>query len=171
MSKPVFLIGYMGSGKSTAGRKLARMLGYAFEDTDELISTMTGKTIEEIFDSEGEDAFRVLEHSVIRSLAGRINTVIATGGGTPCYFDNLSLMQRSGITVYIKLNPVSIVKRLSQSKTTRPLIKRIGQDQLLPWVTRHLEQRALFYEKAHIIFKGENPDLNELAGQIKTFRP
>lgn len=171
MSKPVFLIGYMGSGKSTAGRKLARMLGYAFEDTDELITTMTGKTIEEIFDSDGEDAFRTLEHSVIRSLAGRVNTVIATGGGAPCYFDNLSVMQHNGITVYIKLHPLSIVKRLSQSKTNRPLIKKIGHDQLLPWVTRHLEQRALFYEKAHIIFKGENPDLNELAGQIKLFRP
>jgi shikimate kinase len=171
MSNPVFLIGYMGSGKSTAGRKLARVLGYAFEDTDELIASMTGKTIEEIFDSEGEDAFRTLEHSVIRSLAGRVNTVIATGGGAPCYFDNLSVMQHNGITVYIKLHPLSIVKRLSQSKTTRPLIKKIGHDQLLPWVTRHLEQRALFYEKAHIIFKGENPDLNELAGQIKSFRP
>ena len=153
MSKPVFLIGYMGSGKSTAGRKLARMLGYAFEDTDELIASMTGKTIEEIFDSEGEDAFRILEHSVIRSLAGRVNTVIATGGGAPCYFDNLSLMQRSGITVYIKLNPVSIVKRLSQSKTTRPLIKKTGREQLLPWGKRHLGQRALFFEKAHIILK------------------
>ncbi|HPF65387.1 shikimate kinase [Lentimicrobium sp.] len=171
MSKPVFLIGYMGSGKSTAGRKLARMLGYAFEDTDELIAAMTGKTIEEIFDNEGEDAFRTLEHSVIRSLTGRVNTVIATGGGAPCYFDNLSLMLRSGITVYIKLNPVSIVKRLSQSKTNRPLIKKTGQDQLLPWVTQHLEQRALFYEKAHIIFKGESPDLNELAGMIKSYRP
>lgn len=161
----------MGSGKSTAGRKLARMLGYAFEDTDELITKMTGKTIEEIFDSEGEDAFRILEHSVIRSLAGRVNTVIATGGGAPCYFDNLSLMQRSGITVYIKLHPISIVKRLSQSKTNRPLIKKTGREQLLPWVTRHLEQRALFYEKAHIIFKGENPDLNGLAGLIKSYRP
>jgi len=171
MARPVFLIGYMASGKTTAGRKLARQLGYAFEDTDELIKNMTGKSIEEIFDTDGEEAFRVLEHSVIRSLTDRTNTVISTGGGAPCFFDNLNLMQKHGITVYLKLHPASIVKRISQSKTSRPLLKGLSQDQMLPWVSRHLEQREIYYNNAHIIFKGESPDLNELAGLIKAYKP
>lgn len=170
MAKPVFLIGYMGSGKSTVGKKLARILNYAFEDTDALIEKMTGKTIDEIFGSEGEAAFRMLEHSVIKSLTNRINTVVATGGGAPCYYDNLDLMQQQGITVYLKLHPESIVKRLKQSKTRRPLLKYTDDDSLLPYVVRHLAQREEFYEKARIIFKGENADTEELARLIKTYR-
>lgn len=170
MAKPVFLIGYMASGKSTSGKKLARMMGYAFEDTDAIIEQMTGKSIEEIFETDGEDAFRSLEHSVIRSLTTRINTVIATGGGAPCFYNNLELMQQYGITVYLKHHPNSIVTRLLLSKTKRPLLKTVSKDELLARITDHLTQREAYYLKARIIIKGENLDLEELSRIIKTYR-
>lgn len=167
MGKPVFLTGYMASGKTTIGKKLARLLNYEFIDTDELIESMAGKSVQQIFESEGEDSFRQLEHSVIVSLTHRINTVISTGGGTPCYFDNMQRMNKSGITVYIRMAPQSIIKRLKSAKEPRPLIKRIPESELPDFINRHLQQRSEFYEMARLQTKGESIDIEELARSIK----
>jgi len=170
MGKPVYLTGYMGSGKTTVGKKLARQLDYDFVDTDELIVTMAGKSVQAIFDSEGEDAFRLLEHSVLKSLANRINTVISTGGGTPCFFNNMQIMKKTGIVIYLKMHPASILKRLKVAKNPRPLLRNIPEDQLLPFITNQLSQREQFYLNAHFTVKGESLDIDEVVKTVKGLR-
>lgn len=170
MGKPIYITGYMGSGKTTVGKKIARILDYDFVDTDDLISKMTGKSIDNIFSTDGEDAFRLLEHSVLVSLTNRINTVISTGGGTPCFFKNLELMKKSGIVIYLKMHPSSIHKRMVVSKNPRPLLKKIPEDELLTYITAHLSQRESFYNGAHFVFKGESPDIESMIIAIKGFR-
>ena len=162
MAKPVFLIGYMGCGKSTIGRKLAIRLKYDFIDTDAAIENMTGKPVAQTFAEDGEDAFRQLERSVIVSLCGRSNVVVATGGGAPCFFDNMALMNRSGITAYIKMHPDSLATRLLASPTERPLLRRVSNEDLPLYIRMHLAEREVFYNKAHIIIKGENLKADDL---------
>lgn len=170
MAKPVFLIGYMGCGKSTIGKKLASRLKYDFIDTDAAIENMTGKPVALTFSEDGEDAFRQLERSVIVSLCGRSNIVVATGGGAPCFFDNMALMNRSGITVYIRMHPDSLATRLLASPTERPLIKRVSNEELPLYIRRHLTEREVFYNKAQIIVKGENLKPDELLLLIQEAR-
>lgn len=167
MAKPIFLLGYMGCGKSTVGKKLANKLKYSFIDTDAVIESMTGKNIAQIFSEEGEDAFRLLEKSVVQSLASRTNTVVATGGGAPCFHDNLSVMNRSGITVYIKMQPESLASRIIAAKTERPVLQRVSTEDLPLYITSHLADRERFYNKAHLIVKGENIKIDELVNLIK----
>jgi shikimate kinase len=166
MQKPVFLIGYMGSGKSTVGKKLASKLKCSFVDMDHTIEEMTGKSIANIFSDEGEDAFRQLEHSVLVSLTARKDTVISTGGGAPCFFDNMSIMNRHGLTIYLKMHPDSLAKRILDSGTKRPLLQRITPEQLPAYISRHLKEREAFYNKAHLTIKGENLKIDELYNEI-----
>lgn len=170
MGKPVFLIGYMGSGKSTVGKKLARNLGYEFIDTDNVISEMVGKEVFAIFNDDGEDAFRQLEHSVLVSFKDRKDTVIATGGGMPCFFDNMAIMKRTGITVYLQMQVDSLIKRLNQAKITRPMLPNLPHDQLKLYIQQHLSKRSPFYNDAHITVKGESLDLEGLVKAIKALR-
>jgi shikimate kinase len=167
MGKPVFLIGYMGSGKSTNGRKLARSIGYFHFDLDEEIEKLVGKSIDQIFSEEGEDAFRLLEHSVLVSLTNRKNIVVSTGGGTPCYFNNMQLMKVAGVVVYIKMKPESLAKRLQSSKVKRPIIVRAQAGDLSAFITQHLAQREDFYKQAHLTIKGENLDFETLQNSVK----
>ncbi|NTW25654.1 MAG: shikimate kinase [Lentimicrobium sp.] len=167
MGKPVFLVGYMGCGKSTAGKKLAKSLGYHFFDLDEEIEKLTGKNIQQIFSAEGEDAFRILEHSVLVSLSNRKNIVVATGGGTPCYFDNIKLMKDAGITVYLRMNAESLAKRLLLAKTKRPLIEGITAKELPAFIKEHLSRREDFYNQAKLVVKGESLDLENLIKTLK----
>lgn len=169
MGKPVFLIGYMGSGKSTAGKKLARTLGYFFTDLDEEIEKMTGKPIHRIFSEDGEDAFRQLEHSILVSLAARKNMVIATGGGAPCFFDNMELMKQSGVTVYLKMKPESLAKRLANAKIKRPLLAGVSIDELPAYIKNHLDKREPFYASSHISQKGESLDSDELLKHVRDY--
>ncbi|MCJ7616788.1 MAG: shikimate kinase, partial [Desulfobacterales bacterium] len=119
----VYIIGFMGSGKSTAGKKLASHLGWSFIDLDRRIEEHTGKSIPELFSKYGEDYFRDVEANVLKRLKSQTNTIISAGGGTPCHGDNMDFMLETGLTVYLKLTSVQLKYRLSESKGERPLIK------------------------------------------------
>mgnify|MGYP002344945838 CR=1 FL=1 len=162
MSKPIFLIGYMGCGKSSVGKKLAKRLKIDFIDIDTSIEQMTGKSIAQVFDQEGEDLFRQLERSILVSLCSRTNIVVATGGGAPCFFDNMMLMNKSGTTVYIKMHPDSLASRILASDTERPLVRKFSKEEMPAYIAHHLKEREVFYNTAKITIKGESLKIEEL---------
>lgn len=152
----VYIIGFMGSGKSTAGRKLAALMGWSFLDLDHKIEEIAGKKIPLIFSEDGEDQFRKIESDVLKSLDNRGNTIIATGGGTPCHGDNMDYMLRTGVTIYLKMTPGQLVKRLLSSSGERPLLKNIPDDRLPQFIEKKLAERETWYNKAEIIVDGLN---------------
>jgi shikimate kinase len=163
----LFLIGYMGSGKSTVGEKLAAKLKYDFIDMDKFIETECGTTIPEIFADKGEAAFRAIENNALKKLIEKENVVIACGGGTPCYYDNVELMNKNGLTVYIKMSVDTLISRLSTGKDKRPLIANKSDKELKEFITRQLEKREDFYHKAQFTVKGKDLKVEELASFVK----
>ncbi len=107
----IFLIGFMGSGKTYWGKKWAELSGLEFFDIDEIVEENLGKTAAEIFAKDGEDHFRDLETTALNSFANKENAIVACGGGTPCYNDNITLMNESGISIYLKSSPEKILER------------------------------------------------------------
>jgi shikimate kinase len=166
-SQILYIIGFMGSGKSTAGKKLASLLGWSFIDLDKSIEDQTGKTIPEIFSLHGEDHFRNVESEVLRSLKSQINTVISTGGGTPCHGDNMDFMLKTGLTLYLKLTPGQLKSRLSESKGERPLIKDLTDEGLLRFIEDKLASREKWYNSAEITMEGINLDISLLLSIVK----
>jgi shikimate kinase len=166
MSK-IFLIGYMGSGKSTVGKKLAAKIGYEFIDLDKFIESEYKQTIPEIFATKGEKEFRAMEHNALKKLIEKNNLVIACGGGTPCYYENIELMNNNGVTVYIKMSADMLVSRLINAKVKRPLIENKTEKELHAFVNRQLEKREDIYHQAQYTVKGKDLDINELAKFVK----
>lgn len=164
----VYIIGFMGSGKSTAGKKLAAALGWSFIDLDKKIEEIAGKTIPEIFSHEGEDGFRSLETDVLRSLKSLTRTVVSTGGGTPCHGDNLDFMLETGVIVYLKMSTNQLVSRLLGSTGGRPILKNVPDDKLFDFIDEKLAIREKFYSRANIIVEGMNLDINNLQSIIKS---
>lgn len=163
----IFLVGYMGSGKSAMGRLLAREKGLNFIDLDTYIEGKYHRTIAEIFAQEGEDAFRSKERDCLREVAAFENVVIATGGGAPCFFDNMELMNAAGETIYLKLTPEHLAKRLSTSKAgVRPLIKDKSGEELLQHITTMLQKRECFYLQARHIIAGTDREIERLISQF-----
>lgn len=148
----IFLIGYMGVGKTTLGKELATKLGFQFIDLDHYIQGRYQKTINEIFAESGEAKFREIEHKLLGEVAEFENTVISTGGGTPCFFNNMEVMRNSGTVVYLKTNPYILVKRLFAGKEKRPLIKDKNEDELLDFIVENIAKREPFYSQAQIVF-------------------
>jgi len=168
----IFLIGFMGSGKTTLGRKLAQKLGYTFADLDERMCAYTGKTIPELFASLGEDGFRKLEQEVLHTTQKEENLVVSTGGGTPCFFDNMDWMNKEGKTIYLHVAAKALAVRLEQAKTERPLLgNRKGED-LLAFIKHKLAEREAFYQKANMMVSGLDMTADKLllyleAAQLK----
>jgi len=156
MDTRIFLIGFMGSGKSTLGAKLARQIGYDFVDMDQLIEETAGMTVPGIFNELGEKVFRKWEHDIVLELSLRDNVVISTGGGAPCHSDLISIMNKNGTTVYIKLPPEALAKRLLHSKTERPLIKGKSEQELLDFIHLKLKERDSYYKQAMHTVDGIN---------------
>ena len=154
----------MGAGKTTAGKKLARKLDFEFFDLDQMIENTYRITIPDIFNKFDETAFRKLEHETLKSTIGLNRSIIATGGGTPCFFDNMDQMNRNGLTVYLKLSVKSLTDRLINSHKARPLVKE--KDDREDFITQKLNEREVFYNQANIIIKGENLDLEYLEQKI-----
>lgn len=142
----------MGCGKTTWSKKLAAHLGYDFIDLDHVLQDKVGMTIAEYFAAHGEEAFRKLESSILKDTEYPENTVISTGGGLPCFFNNLQWMNANGKTLYIKLSPKTLAERLENAKTERPVLRGKHGDELVAFITEKLAEREGFYmQAAHII--------------------
>jgi len=150
----IFLIGFMGSGKTTLGRKLAVRMSCEFIDLDHKLEQQVELSIAEYFSIFGEDAFRTLESEVLKKTIYSDNVVISTGGGLPCYFDNMEWMKANGKVIYIKLSPKTLADRLESGKEERPLLQDKHGDDLIAFIEQKLAEREGFYSQANIIADG-----------------
>ena len=154
----IFLVGFMGSGKSTFGRKLGKSLGYAFIDMDTFIEERAAKTIPQIFTEDGEPHFRQLETEAIEALADQVHCVIATGGGVPCFNGNMKRMDAIGRTVYLELSPEKLARRLSLDSTERPVLEGKTGEELVVHIATKLKEREGFYKQASFTVDADKPE-------------
>lgn len=163
----IFLVGYMGSGKSTLGKSIARKLLMDFCDTDTLIEKSEGRSISDIFASDGEEYFRKKENELIKNFSAGSNFVVATGGGMPCFYDNMELMNRKGITIYLKINPGILSSRLLNGKSKRPIIADKNDEELREFIEKALSEREPYYEMSAYTVEGSNIKSDEIVELIK----
>lgn len=149
--KCVILLGYMCAGKTTVGKRLAKALNRTFYDLDWYIEERYHKRVPEIFAEDGEAVFRDLERRMLHEVAEFENVVLACGGGTPCFFDNMSYMNRVADTVYMKASVDTLMQHLSVSRGERPLLKDKTDDELRDFITRQLAKRSPYYEQAKYV--------------------
>ena len=165
----IFLIGFMGSGKTTTGRMLAESLRYSFADLDQLIEEREGMEITGIFARQGEDYFRRVEAEVLDSLVGRERLVVACGGGTACFHDNMQKMKSAGLTLYLKVSPALLARRLATQHSSRPLVAGMQGDRLKNHIRKLLSGREGWYRQCDIIYDADNFDLQKVLDLITTF--
>lgn len=144
----IFLIGMMGVGKSYWSQLLAKKLSYVAYDLDHVIVEAAGMSIADMFETKGEKYFRDLETSTLRSFGEKDDFILATGGGTPCFNDNIDWMNENGVTIWIDESPEVLVQRLTPEKSHRPLLSQLSDEELHQFLTSKLEERFPFYSKA-----------------------
>lgn len=144
----IFLIGFMGAGKTTFGKQLASNLGLSFIDTDVYIENRYHKTVSSLFVEKGESEFRILERKILEEISKIEDVVIATGGGMPCFYDNIDYMNSKGITIFMQVSDSELAKRLYPAKSNRPLLMDKDYDEILSFVSSMLTKRLPFYLKA-----------------------
>lgn len=153
----------MGSGKSHVGKRLAPKMGYEFIDLDHYIEEVAGKSISEIFDDEGENYFRKLESKTLKSLVEKDDIIISTGGGTPCFFDNMEWMNQHGKTVFLDVATPILVARLLPRTAHRPLLAGKSPEELALFIEEKLEARRKDYEQSEIVLVQEKVEMNRVA--------
>ena len=148
----LFLVGFMASGKTTLGRALALDLGLSFIDMDAYIERRHCKTIPTLFAERGEEGFRQVERTILHEVADFEDVVIATGGGTPCFFDNMDYINQQAESVYLKAEPEVLKEHLLMGKSKRPLIEGKSPEELIAFIRESLQIREPFYAKAkHVV--------------------
>lgn len=153
----VVLVGLPGSGKSTFGKQLAAAMNFEFFDLDQLIEARQHLSIQEIFTLKGEENFRQIESTLLQEVLDREGDfVLATGGGAPCFGENMARINEKGIAVYLDIPFTSIASRLSNSKTTRPMFMGLAKEQILEKLQQLLESRSEYYQQAKIKLSGED---------------
>lgn len=144
----IILVGYMGSGKTTVGKALAKSLDLPFYDLDWYIESRMRKTVKQLFDERGEDGFRQVERNMLHEVAEFENIVLSCGGGTPCFFDNMDYINQQGESVYLKCITDVLVQHLKMGKTVRPLLLNKTPEEVVAFIEQQLRQREPFYTKA-----------------------
>ena len=163
----IFLIGFMGTGKTHWGRQLSEKLGLPFFDLDEQVVSHTGKSIPEIFQTDGEERFREMEKEILHLITvSHDSFVMACGGGTPCYFNNIDFMNDEGVTVWINTHHDILVQRLMKEKDQRPLISNLDENQLQHFISRKMADRRIYYEQASIHVEEEPLEVERLIEKI-----
>lgn len=151
----IFLTGYMGAGKTTVGKELAERTGLSFIDLDVFIEERYHRTVSRLFAEYGEDKFRDIERRLLHEVAEFEDIIISTGGGTPCFFDNMEFMNAAGKTVYLQVSVDELAARLETCRHTRPVLQNRTGEELKSFITESLQKRLPFYEKAQMIFPAE----------------
>ncbi|MDP4272446.1 MAG: shikimate kinase [Bacteroidota bacterium] len=168
--KRIFLMGYMGAGKTTVGKKLAQRLNLSFTDLDWFIEHRHHKTINQIFADSGEAGFRKIEKEALHEVGEFEDALISVGGGTPCFFDNIEFMGENGISIYLKVSPTVLSERLCQAKQSRPLLKDKSDEEILAFITEALAKREPFYERATLVFDASElntrEDIDRIVAQL-----
>ncbi len=163
----IFIIGFMGAGKTTLGKKLAAKLEYDFIDLDDFIQQKEGMSISDIFLELGENSFRNMESENLRLLGNIQNTLISVGGGTPCYHNNMDWMKKNGLTIYLQLDVNTLISRLKNSATNRPLLQKKSEEEMLDFISTRLDERKQFYEAAELIIPARNLKMKDLYNVVK----
>jgi shikimate kinase len=163
----IFLTGFMGCGKTHWGRELSKKLSVPFFDLDEKIEEQEGKSISAIFEDEGEEYFRLLEKDVLYLLTeSHESFVMATGGGTPCFYNNIDYLKGHGTVVWINCSVDCLFSRLVNEKDKRPLISKIPEDQLKSYIVKKFSNRKIFYQQANVILNEDDIRLEDLVNKI-----
>ena len=163
----IYLVGYMGAGKTTAARRLAHRLGWEVVDTDALFEEKYKISVNDFFNKYDETLYRKLESEVLKATESLENVVVSTGGGTACYFDNMEWMNQHGLTVFLRISPQAAVDRVIHSRHKRPLVEGKSEEELTEFVNKHYASRMPFYEQARITVKSEDLDVD---GMMKTIK-
>ena len=164
----IYLVGYMGAGKSTTAKRLARRLGMEAYDTDQLFEERYHISASDFFKKYDENLYRRLETQILHDTVNYEHAVIATGGGTACFNGNMEWMNQHGITIFLKISPQTAINRLSQSKVRRPLVFGKPMEELTAFIQQCYAERMPLYEQAQLTFKGEDCDLDALTALIPT---
>ncbi|UWX66907.1 shikimate kinase [Empedobacter stercoris] len=167
----ISLIGYMGSGKSTTGKDLAKALGFEFIDLDDFIEQKYQTKISDIFKKEGELGFRKKEREALKEILTTTNIVLSLGGGTPVYYNNMEEIVKNSISIFMRVQLPQLVKRLENRKETRPLIAHLSNEEMTEFIAKHLFERNQYYEKAKytisITTQSTLEILDEIMSQLK----
>lgn len=158
----IFLIGFMGSGKSHWGKIWAKKLQMIFVDLDHEIEKVFGMTIEEVFEKHGEEKFRELEKYHLKKNEHKKNLLVSCGGGTPCYFDNMHWMLNNGVVIYLKASDQYILDRVKDETEKRPLLKKVNESELLFFIQSKLKEREPIYQQADYILEVDRLNENSL---------
>ena len=164
----IYIIGYMASGKSNLGRALANRLGFDFVDLDFLFEERFRISVLDFFAKYDESAFRRIERTLLHETLERDNLVISTGGGTPCFFDNMDVIEKAGLSVYLKMDAATLVARLGSVRRKRPLLKDIPPSGLPDKVQKQLAAREPFYARASLVVDGAAVSMDDLADRVRS---
>lgn len=159
--RPIFIIGFMGSGKTTFGRALAKATGHQFIDLDCYIEQRFHANVRDIFATKGEEGFRDIERRMLLEVSEFENVIVACGGGTPCFFDNMEQMKAHGMTVMLDTSFDVLLQRLKLGRHRRPLIASLSDEELERYITDAMAKRMPFYSKASLLFSGNRLDSRE----------
>ena len=167
----IFLTGYMGAGKTTLGKAFARKLNLPFVDLDWYMEERFHKTVGELFVERGEAGFRELEKNMLHEVGAFEDVVISTGGGAPCFYDNMDFMNRNGKTVFLNVHPDVLFRRLRVAKQQRPILQGKQDDELKEFIIRALEKRTPFYSQAQYVFNADElEDRSQIEKSVEKLR-
>ena len=167
----IILIGFMGSGKTTLGRALAKALGLTFIDLDNYIELRHCKSINQIFAERGEEGFRNIERSLLHEVCEFEDVIISSGGGTPCFFDNIDYMNAQGTTIYLQVPNDRLLTRLKIARSRRPLLKDKNDEEIEQFIVEQMQRREPFYTKADHVFTADRlEDREQIAESVERFR-
>jgi shikimate kinase len=159
----IFLIGFMGCGKTHWGKELSSKLSIPFFDLDEKVAEHAGKGIPAIFSEDGEEHFRLLEKEVLYMITESHETfVMSCGGGTPCYYNNIDYLKKKGIVVWLNCSVDCLYRRLNREKDQRPLIREVPDDKLKSFIIKKFSNRKIFYQQANIIINDDDVRIDKL---------